>query len=164
MAVDLIHQFERADKRPPSAFDVAERTVGGVSRPSLVVPVPSRATWSLPLPRHGVFRAFLALDAQDPAAAVRLRIGVSDHRIYEGIADWVVTSRDGWAAVQADLSAYAGFQWSLFYRPDEVVWRVVLAADPVDGGTGRGLWGSPEIATDRRAALEYRERVRQQAR
>jgi hypothetical protein len=155
VVVDLVRQFDRAEKRPPAAFDIADRTVHGVSRPSLVVPVPSRATWSLPLPRRGVFRAFLALDAGDPATAVRLRIGVSDHRIYEGLADWVITGRDGWTEVHADLSAYAGFHWSLFYRPDGITWRVVLGADPVEGGPALALWGAPEIATDRRAALEY---------
>lgn len=157
--VDLLRELDRAERRPAEGFDVAIHQAGGESRPSLVAPVPSRATWSLPLPRHGAFRAHVALEADDPATVVRLRVGVSDHRIYEGLADWILTAeRGGWIAIHADLSAYAGFQWSLFYRPDRIPWRVVLAADAIGGGPARALWGAPEIVTDQRSAREYAAR------
>ena len=161
--VNLLHELDRAEKRPPDGFALASHTTGGRARPSLAAPVPSRVTWALPLPRHGVFRAFLAVGgvARTPTA-VRFRIGVSDHRIYEAIAARTVQAgRPGWLELASDLSAYAGFKWSLFYPPDRITWHVVLAADPVDGGPALAVWGSPEIITDHRSAREYITRRRQ---
>ena len=62
-----------------------------------------------------------------------------------------------------DLSAYAGWKWSLFYRPDRTIWHLVLATDPVDGAPATLLWGTPEIVTDAASAREYaarRQRLR----
>ena len=160
-AVNLLREFDGADKRPAAGFQIANRQIGGVSRPSLVVPVPSRLTIPLPLPRRGVLRAAAALDMPNAAgaASVRLRVGVSDDRIYEHLTDVVLTSdQRRWIDVRADLSAYAGWKWSLFYHPDRVMWRLVLAADPIDGLPTTALWGSPEIITDRDGAKEYAER------
>jgi hypothetical protein len=57
--------------------------------------------------------------------------------------------------LRTDLSAYAGFKWSLFYRPDRTTWRLVLAADAVAGVPGRAVWGRPEIVADEASAKEY---------
>lgn len=157
--VNLIREFDRADKRPPVGFEIADREIEGVARPSLVAPVPSRLTVPLPLPRRGVLLAFVALEPPTPGAAaatVKLRVGVSDDRIYEQLADVVLTpDQRGWTAIRADLSAYAGWKWSVFYRPERKIWRVVLATDPVNGVPARALWGSPEIVTDNAGAKEY---------
>jgi hypothetical protein len=69
-----------------------------------------------------------------------------------------------WTDLRVDLSAYAGWKWSLFYRPDRIVWRLVLAADAVDNGTATVLWGEPRVETDTESAREYvarRRRMRQ---
>ena len=157
--VDLIREMDRADKRPPGAFAIVESQVGGVARPAIAAAVPSRLTVPLPLPRHGVFHAFVALadgPAGSRAAPVRLRIGVSDHRIYEGLTQLtLVPGNRAWMDIRADLSAYAGWKWSLFYRPDRISWRVVLAADATDNEPATILWGSPEILTDTISAREY---------
>jgi hypothetical protein len=158
-AVNLLREFDAAEKRPPAGFQITDRQIDGVSRPSIVVPVPSRLTISLPLPRHGVLRAAAALEppsAGRPAASVRLRVGVSDDRIYERLTDVVLTAgQRGWVDVRTDLSAYAGWKWSFFYHPERVMWRVVLAADAIDGIPATAVWGSPEIVTDRDGAKEY---------
>jgi hypothetical protein len=68
-----------------------------------------------------------------------------------------------WREIRADLSAYAGWKWSLFYRPDRITWRVVLAADALDATPATILWASPEIVTDTTSAREYatrRQRLR----
>ena len=110
----------------------------------------------LPMPRRGVLRTFVALDTDDSASAVRFRIGVSDHRIYEGLNERTITGeRRGWVELRTDLSAYAGFKWSLFYRPERIVWRLVLAADALGPNPVRGVWGTPEILADRDSAKEY---------
>jgi hypothetical protein len=63
-----------------------------------------------------------------------------------------------WIPVRTDLSAYAGWKWSLFYHPERTVWHVVLAADATGSVPTRAIWGSPEIVTDAAAAKEYSER------
>jgi hypothetical protein len=159
--VDLIREFERADKAPSHGFALQAHAEDTVVRAAIAVPVPSRLTIPLPLPRRGLFRTAVALETNDPATAVRFRIGVSDDRIYEGLTAIVVTGeRSGWMDLRADLSAYAGFQWSLFYRPDRVTWRLVLATDAVAGTAVRGVWGTPEIVADTDAAKEYAVRRR----
>lgn len=155
--IDLAREFDRAEKRPPVGFKITAYAADGVVRPSIVIPVPSRVTWAFPLPRRGQFRAFVALpDRDNPAAAIRFRFGVSDHRIYEGLAEQTVSAaQPGWVSLGVDLSAYAGFKWSLFYRPDDVTWRVVLATDVAGEGATAAAWGSAEIVTDSRGAKEY---------
>lgn len=160
--VDLLHEFGRADKRPPHGFSLIEREMGGVTRAAIAAPVPSRLTLPLVLPRRGVLRAFVSLSpqpAESPSAPVRLRIGVSDHRIYEGLMDVLLApAPHAWREIRVDLSAYAGWKWSLFYRPDEVTWRVVLAADATESVPATVLWGSPEILTDTVASREFADR------
>jgi hypothetical protein len=165
--VNLIRELDRAELRPANGFEIATRDVGGTSYPSIVVPVPSRLTVPLPLPRRGVLRAFASLEPPAPGVPpvpVRLRVGVSDNRIYERLTDVVLSPGDrGWVGVQTDLSAYAGWKWSLFYHPDRIMWHVVLAADAIAGVPARAVWGSPEIVTDNESAKEYsarRQRLR----
>ena len=162
--VDLLRELERAEKQPPGGFALVAHADDEVVRAAVAVPVPSRVTVPIPLPRRGVLRASLALDADAPAAAVRFRVGVSDDRIFEGLDAVTVTGdRQGWVELRTDLSAYAGFKWSLFYRPDRVTWRLVLATDAVGSAPARGIWGTPEIVTDSASAREYvvrRERLR----
>jgi hypothetical protein len=165
--VNVLREIDRADKRPPSGFTLGERRLDAAARPSIAAIVPSRLTLPLPLPRHGVFHVFVALD-DAPAAprttGVRLRVGISDHRIYEGLTEVILTpGTRGWTDLRVDLSAYAGWKWSLFYRPDQTIWRLVLAADALDNVPATVLWGEPEIVTDRRSAREYiarRQRLR----
>jgi hypothetical protein len=158
--------MDRADQRPPGGFAVADYRLAEAAYPAIAAAVPSRLTVPLPLPRHGTFHAFVALA---PAAAnapttVRARIGVSDDRIYEGLEELILSSTNqSWTEVRVDLSAYAGWKWSLFYRPERVVWRVVLAADAMDAVPATLLWGAPEVVTDTISAREYvarRQRMR----
>jgi hypothetical protein len=161
-AVDLMRNFDRAEKRPAVTFEIAEREVNGVARPAIVAPVPSRLTWSLPMPRRAVFQSVVALTMPPPgtaAAPVRLRVGISDHRIFEGLSEVTLDPGSGWTELRADLSAYAGWKWSLFYKPDRVTWRLNLSADAVGGVPAVALWGRPEIVTDMQSAREYRERI-----
>jgi hypothetical protein len=165
--VNLLREMDRADQRPPAGFSLIDYRIDDFAHPAIAAVVPSRLTVPLPLPRHGVFHAFVAL-GDGPADAhttgVRLRIGVSDHRIYEGLRELVLTPDSrGWSEIRVDLSAYAGWKWSLFYRPERIVWRLVLAADTIDGSPATVLWGSPEIITDGQSAREYmarRQRLR----
>jgi hypothetical protein len=154
--IDLIKAFDSAEKRPPSGFSIAARLVRDVARPSILAPVPSRLTMPLRLPRRAALRVALAVEPADPSATVRFRVGISDDRIYEALDEFAVSGdRRNWLEVRTDLSAYAGFQWSLFYRPDSIVWRLVLATDPADGAAARAIWGAPAIVADAESAREY---------
>jgi hypothetical protein len=166
-AVDLTRTLGAAEHRPSAGFDLTAHVADGVTRPSIVMPVPARAIWSMPLPRHGQFRASVAIapvvpgTPVVPGAAVRFRLGISDARVYEELTDCTVTAAaPGWTELRADLSAYAGIKWSLFYRPDRTTWRLVLATDAVGAGPVQAIWGSPEILTDPSSAQEYEVRRR----
>jgi hypothetical protein len=115
--------------------------------------VPSRVTWTLPLPHDGVLRASARSTA---TARVRFRIGISDNRTYEALAE--ATPSPGTAApIEIDLGAYAGRKWSIFYRPDQIQWRLSFSADAIEGAA-EGLWIAPQILTTRDGATEYRQR------
>ena len=87
-------------------------------------------------------------------------MGVSDDRIYEGLASVQSNPGSGWTAIQADLSPYAGWKWSLFYRPERHLWRLVLSADAAGGTPATAVWGNPEIVSDLAAAREFARRIR----
>ncbi len=157
--IDLLYQVDRAERRPASgAFEIAEHTLAGITTTSLAVPAPSRIIWTLRFPRRGVFRARVGVPAQPANSVITFRVGVSDERIYETVAQAPIASGSaGWIRISADLSAYAGWKWSLFYRPDSHPWRLVLSVD-TNGVTTRALWGSPGIDTDRSGAREFAKR------
>ena len=113
----------------------------------------------LPVPRRSTFTARVAIDGGldgMPPQPLRFRVGVSDDRIYEQLAEVLLTpgSHTGWTDLRTSLSAYAGWQWSLFYRPERQAWRLVLSTD-APAGAGRGVWGAAGIDGDRSAAREY---------
>ena len=153
--VDFIREFARAEQRPPVAFALADYQAAGTRRPAILAPAPGRLTWTLPIPRRGVFRTQIA-----PAASVgaRVRVGVSDARIYEGLAAVDVRPDSGWVPVTVDLSAYAGWKVSLFYRPERQAWHVNVSVDAIGGAPSRVALGAPEIVTDRPGAAEYAKR------
>jgi hypothetical protein len=154
LVVDFIKTFASAEKRPAAAYSLTDHSIQGVNHPSIAAPAPGRIIWELRLPRRGVFHAAVAIEGTVP---VRFRVGVSDDRIYEGLASTTVSSPAAWTDLQADLSAYAGWKWSLFYRPETRAWRVVLSTDAI-GGPGRAIWGVPSISTDTSGAREYARR------
>ena len=159
--VDLIKQIGHADKRPLSGtFQFGEHTLGDRTRATLIVPSASRITWTQALPRRGVLHADAAVPDGPASAAVTFRVGISDDRIYETLAERVVTRadtlRDGWTPIAVDLSLYAGPKLSIFYRPDSRRWRIVLATSPSAGAPEVAYWGAPGIDTDTKAARLFR--------
>jgi hypothetical protein len=151
--VDLIKEAHRAEQRP-SAYTVTEWTASGISHPALAGPSPGRLIWTIPMPRAARFEAQVAA----AGAPVRVRVGISDARIYEGLGDETIVPGALWAPVSVDLSAYAGWKLSLFYRPDRLLWRLVLSADAVAGAPGTVAWGTPQIVASTPHALEYETR------
>ncbi len=126
-------------------------------RATLEVPVPSRIIWTIPLPRRSRIVLTPALASSTSRLAVRFRAGISDNRIYEGLAEATLRSTDGAIGTEweIDLSDYAGLKWSLFYQPDRLTWRLVLNTELLEGAPTRALWIEPGIYTDVAAARHY---------
>jgi len=163
-AVDFTRKLQDAERRPTAAtFELREFTFGGQTRATIVAPAESRLTWRLFLPRRGSLHLYAAVPAIGGDAAVAFRIGISDNRRYETLAEPSVTSSEttarGWIPVTADLSAFAGRKWSVFYRPDEIRWTVVIGTHVLSGSPGVAYIGAPAITTDIAGAREYAARV-----
>jgi hypothetical protein len=162
-AIDLRHEFSRAEKRPAEgAFAIAEHALLGTRYAGIEAPPASRLIWTGKLPARATLRAMVAvLAAAGGEATINFRVGVSDERLYEALAEQRVsaarTREVGWIPLSADLSPYAGRKWSVFYRPGAKVWRLVLSTDRIDGN-GRAFWGSPGVDSDVEAAREWRSR------
>ncbi len=154
-AVDFIREFNRAEQRPAGAFEVADQLVAGTRHAAILAPAPGRLTWTLPIPRRATFRVVVAAASN---ASARVRVGVSDARIYEVLAAADVQPGSGWTAVTANLSDYAGWKMSVFYRPERQAWHVNVSIDAIGGVPARVALGSPEIVTDRDGAAEYAKR------
>ena len=154
VVVDFLRDVDLADRRP-SSYAASSFTAGGRLLPAIVGPVPGRLTWTLPMPRHARFHA----EAAATGAPVRVRVGISDERIYEGLGQFTLEPSAAWTAIDIDLSAYAGWKPSLFYRPDRIRWRFVLSADAISGVPGSVAWGLPRITAPREEVREYQQRV-----
>ena len=159
--IDLVRELPRAEKRPATApFEVTEHIFSSDRHASIAAPAPSRIVWTLRMPARGTVRTWVALIPADGSveAAATLRLGVSDDRRYDPLAQLALTTsqtaRQGWIALSADVSLYGGWQWSLFHRPDRREWRLVFSAD-YGGGAGRVLWGAPGIDTDQEGARAW---------
>jgi hypothetical protein len=162
-AVDLIFHFKDAERRPErGTFEIGEHTFGGRSRASLIVPSGSRVTWTLFVPHRGRLQVYAGVpDANGPAVAA-FRLGVSDDRRFDNLIEQHVTSAEtanGWVTVSADLSPYAGRKFSLFYRPDNRKWHIVIGTHVVAGSPEFLVLGEPSIDADIESAREYRQRL-----
>ncbi len=155
--IDLLDQLGAAEKQPvhapADAFQVVAAAANGRARRSLSVRVPARVTWTVRIPRHATLRAAVAAEGRASApVAVRFRVVISDGRVSEELMAPVVVAAStradrGWVPLVVDLSGYAGWQWSLFYRPSSRPWRLSFTAEPLAPLTGeiRGLWDTPDI-------------------
>ena len=156
-AADLLKTADRAEKRPAGArFEVVERPCGDGRIAGLDVPAPSRITYRLNFPVRARLVTVPLLEGPADASA-EFRIGISDRRTYETLLTRTIAG--GTCAPETpmtvDLSGYAGWQWSLFYRPDERTWEVILGVS-VSGGIPAGAtWGVPRIEADSRSVRSF---------
>lgn len=157
--MDFVKLFERAEVRPERlTFNIAQHTLGGVTRVAIAAPVPSRAIWVTRLPERASLSVFAGVPASPAGCSARFRFGVSDDRIYEALAS--DTPRAGvWSELRVDLSRYAGRKFSIFFRPGHVSWRLVLSADQLAGDSCTALWGEPGIDADIDAARQFLARA-----
>jgi hypothetical protein len=157
--VDLAASFANAVHRPANGtFELRTAQIDGQDRPAIAVPAASRISWRLKLPDRARFHTWIAAEStcpSKPAAAVDFRVGISDERSYDELVARTISTTPSatWESAAVDLSAYSGFHWSLFYRPWDIAWWVVLNTRPI-GRTDaecapRPLWGGPAIEVSR---------------
>jgi hypothetical protein len=164
VVIDLLRDVPRAERRVlpvDDAITVAPTTLGGTTRSALVMTSPSRVTWNgIRLPPGGVLRAHVGVLGGGAGGTLLFRVGISDDRLYEELLTETVTAPDppAWRVVEVSLARYAGWQWSVFYRPDRRSWNLVLNVSVPRGNRPRslhGVWGDLAIATDRERARSY---------
>ncbi len=149
-SIDLIAALPTAERRALAAPDVAiHATVvsrDGADLPALVTDAPARVIFPVNLPRRARFRTAVSL--QSPAGTgVTVRMGIADSRRYEELLRLSVEPPQAgagpWRTIDVDLGAYSGWQWSLFYHPSRITWKLVLNADATPGGSV--VWLQPTI-------------------
>jgi hypothetical protein len=127
-----------------------------------VVPGESRITWKVFVPHRARLQTHVAFP-EGTTGRLAVRVGVSDGRIYTTLAEPTVTSTEmaarGWIDVDVDLSLYAGRKWSLFFRPDERKWDVIVGTHVLSGDVSRVYMGTPALMTDVEGAREYLRRL-----
>jgi hypothetical protein len=151
--VDLVTEFARAEARPSGAYSVGLHDAAGTTLAAIVGPAPGRVIWALPVPRDARFQMRVAVEG----GTVRVRLGVSDARVYEPLAARTLTPGAPWSDFAADLSEYAGVKFSLFYQPDARLWRINLTADALDGAA-TVAYAVPQVAAPMSEAAEYARR------
>jgi hypothetical protein len=149
--VDLLETLPSADRRARPPIDAAIRAdlagPPGDLRPAILTSAPARVTWSTRLPSRARLETAIVLTGDDhgaPGGSATARIGISDDRRYEQLANISLDAgaARAWQPVTIDLGGYSGWQWSLFYRPWERNWKIVFGAD---GEGGRIAWARPVI-------------------
>ena len=152
-ADDLIARLPAAERRAARALEESIRVESAGPpadrRVALVTSAPARVIWTGRLPERAWIDTSVMLTSGTGATA---RIGISDRRLYEGLTrvELKPAADEGsavWRDVRVDLRQYAGWQWSVFYRPSETEWRLVFSADATPEGTI--AWSRPMIKRER---------------
>jgi hypothetical protein len=154
--IDLLSMLALAEKRPPAtaddAFFVRGVQLDGRTIPAVIVPQPSRIVWTVRIPRRASLTAHAGLVPDRTgkyAGDAVFRIGVSGGKIYEKVYERRMTPGSveadrSFVPIAVDLSAWAGWQWSLFYRPSETAWNIVFSVDGTRS-SDTPLWLAPAI-------------------
>lgn len=150
-AVDLLTQFDAADKRPAGdAFSIVDATLNGDSKKAISTPGGSgtRIAWKLRIPNDGWLKVDLGLkpEAWDKEGdGVKFLVLASDGKASEELFSQIVNPFGNqadrrWIPVMVDLSAYGSEEIYLIFN--------TYASPPNKGVDDRNdlpLWGAPEI-------------------
>ena len=148
--IDLTAALPSAEKRALGPPDEAIRATvvprDHAEHAAIVTEAPARVLFPVRMPRRALLHTAISLVAGS-GAGVTIRVGISDNRSYDELEKLLVSpaaaGADPWHAIDVDLAAYSGWQWSLFYRPAHMTWRLVFNADATPGG--RVAWLEPRI-------------------
>ncbi|MEO8260260.1 MAG: O-antigen ligase family protein [Acidobacteriota bacterium] len=151
IAVDLVAEFEAADKLAPVPLHQAFGVVEGSQRAIFAHP-PSRVIWKTTIPAGARLRTSLELMPavwDKSTDGVVFRIGISDGHGYISLIDRLVDPMhvpDDRRAipVEIDLTPYAGREMELFFNT-----ATSTPGSPFDAGYDWALWGDPRIVLTR---------------
>lgn len=149
-SIDLVALLPTAERRALAPPDTAIRAIvvsrDRADQPALVTDAPARVAFPVTMPARAHFRAEVSLKSAT-GSGVTVRMGIADNRSYDELlkiaVDPPAPGTDPWRAIDVDLRAYSGWQWSLFYRPSRITWKLVLNADATPGGSV--VWLNPLI-------------------
>ena len=148
-AVDLVSQFDTAEKRPAGgAFQPIEAELNGETKRAIAVPADSRLTYKVQVPDDGWLRVSVGTKPESwtqEGNGSLFFVGVSDGRSFDQLFTQHVNpfSNAGdrkWIQVWVDLSAYAGEEVDLIFNT-----RSSPANTAPDARNDAPLWGTPEI-------------------
>ena len=152
---DLVVALPTATLRRPSpdVFQVVEASLGGQSKPAILVTGSSRLVYSIEIPYGAALRVSLGLPEDTwtvEADGVLFRIllaapsELDQRQLFSRLVAPNKTPTDrGWHDIEVDLSAYAGQRVELFFNTN---------ANPPVNPARRGdlaLWGAPRIVAPR---------------
>ncbi len=153
-SIDLVTALPTAERRalaaPETAIHATVASRDGIKQPALVIEAPARVIFPVNMPARARFRTAVSLQSA-PGTSVTVRMGIADARSYAELMRLNVETRapgaDPWTSIDIDLGEYSGWQWSLFYHPSHITWKLVLNADATPGGSV--IWLNPVIAMGR---------------
>jgi hypothetical protein len=154
VAADLVADFGLAKEKRPRAetFSVADVTIGGVAKPSVLVSEPSRLVYTVTVPENGELRVSLGIQESGWAVegdGVLFRVLVGAGGPPEEILNLVVNpfgnpSDRAWHDLSLDLSEYAGESVDLFFNTNSSP----PMRPPVDNRNGdAAVWGAPRLVS-----------------
>ncbi len=149
-SIDLVAALATAEKRalgpPDDAIRATVISRDQIDHPAIVIAAPARVLFPVRMPTRARLRTSVSL-VSGSGAGVTIRVGISDNRSYDELQKLTVApaagGADPWKTIEVDLAPYSGWHWSLFYRPGQMTWRLVLNADATPGG--RVAWLEPKI-------------------
>jgi hypothetical protein len=149
--VDLLAQWESAEKRPsPEIFTVRDVALGGESKRAIVItPSPgTRLIWKVRVPDDAWLRIYVGLLPEvweQEGDGVLFRVGVSAGGQFEDLVQQHVDPFKNkgdrkWISMMVDLSTYAGEDVELILNTN-----ASLPGPAPDARNDAAVWGAPEI-------------------
>ena len=146
--VDLLAQFDRAQKAGAGPYTVVDATLAGDAKRAILAPPNGRVTFKVRVPDDGWLRVSLGMKPESwdkEGNGVFFFAGVSDGRSFEKLFEQTLNpfanpSERRWIPVTVDLSAYAGEEMDIILNT-----RSSGASLAADERNDLPLWGAPEI-------------------
>ena len=146
--IDLIAQYDQAEKRGAGPYAVVDATLAGETKKAIAFPPNGRIIFRVKVPEDGWLKLYLGVKPEAwtvEGNGVYFYAGVSDTRAFEKLFEQTLNpfknpSERRWIPVMVDLSAYAGENM-------EVILNTVASGPggPPDVRGDMPLWGAPEI-------------------
>ena len=146
--VDLLAQFDRAQKDGAGPYSVVDATLAGDAKRAILAPPNGRVHFKVRVPDDGWLKVSLGMKPESwdkEGNGVYFFAGVSDGRSFEKLFEQTLNpfanpSERRWIPVTVDLSAYAGEEM-------DIILNTVVGGPgvPPDDRGDMPLWGAAEI-------------------